>query len=847
MQYQATILMTPTSKERKKDIETICGWVNGIWLRSIGEGMVEELCIDSRKIAHPETALFIALQTRHRDGHAFIGDAYDKGVRNFLVSSDVDTTPYAGANFIKVQDTVAALQQLAAANRRQFDLPCIGITGSNGKTIVKEWLYQLLAEDYNAVRSPKSYNSQIGVPMSVWLLNKKHELAIFEAGISQPGEMEKLEYIIQPTMGVFTNIGEAHSEGFLNNRQKIKEKLLLFRHAKQLVYCKDHHELNQGIVEYVRQIKDDNDLQLFAWSAKKGGDLWVKNVSKGPASTTIEAEYDHDQVSITIPFTDPASVENAIHCWCVLLLLGVEQTSISDRMLHLAPVSMRLELKHGINDCTFINDTYNSDLTSLLIALEYLEQQKQHPHHTVILSDMLQIARPDGELYEEVANIISSKHIQRFIGIGPALYKNKALFRKHKRMRSIFFKSTDDFLKSFHLITFSNEAILLKGARVFTFERIGTLLEQKVHQTVLSINLSSLIHNLNVFRSRLKSGVKTMAMVKAFSYGSGSYEIAHRLQYSGVDYLSVAYTDEGIALRKAGITMPVMVMSPDVHSFDRMIAWKLEPEIFNTYSLQAFMQIANTLHIENYPVHIKLDTGMHRLGFTKDETDGLALMLKDNPYIKVVSIFSHLAASEDKSLDDFTRQQAQEFEEMCEKINAVLSYQPMRHLCNSAAIARHPQLHYEMVRLGLGLYGIDGSGHLQKELRQLGTLKTTIAQVKTIPPGDGIGYGHTAVSDKERRTATISIGYADGYPRALSNGETYVLIHGKKAKIIGRICMDMCMVDVTDIPEVKEGDEVIVFGEGLPVTRLAEWAGTIAYELMTGISQRVKRVYENEI
>ncbi len=838
---------TVTATEQKKDIETICKWVNGTWLQKSGDAMVEELCIDSRKIAKPETALFVALQTRHRDGHTFIANAYEKGVKAFLVSSSIDTSPYTGANFIQVADTQAALQQLARANRKQFDIPCIGITGSNGKTIVKEWLFQLLAEDYNTVRSPKSYNSQIGVPMSVWMLNKKHQLAIFEAGISQPGEMEKLELMIQPTIGVFTNIGEAHSEGFLSDKQKIREKLMLFRHAAQLVYCRDHHELNQGIAEYIRHIKDDNNLQLFTWSQKKGADLWIKEVTKSPGKTTITAEYKGDVAEIVIPFTDPASVENAIHCWCVLLLLGVVQAVISERMQQLAPVSMRLELKHGINDCTFINDTYNSDLTSLLIALEYLEQQKQHPHHTVILSDMLQIARPDGELYEEVANIISNKHIQRFIGIGPALYKNKALFRKHKRMRSIFFKSTDDFLKSFHLITFSNEAILLKGARVFAFERIGTLLEQKVHQTVMSINLSSLVHNLNVFRKRLKPGVKTMAMVKAFSYGSGSYEIAHRLQYAGVDYLSVAYTDEGIGLRKAGITMPIMVMSPDTQSFDRMIAWKLEPEIFNMHSLQAFMQIAQTLHIHNYPVHIKLDTGMHRLGFTKDEIAELLPALKDNPYIRVMSIFSHLAASEDLSMDDYTRQQATEFEQMCDVINEVLPDKPMRHLCNSAAIARHPQLHYEMVRLGLGLYGIDGSGALQKELKQLGTLKTTIAQIKTVPAGEGIGYGHTDAADKERKTATISIGYADGYPRALSNGESYVLVHGKKAKITGRICMDMCMVDVTGIPEAKEGDEVIVFGEGLPVTRLADWAGTIAYELMTGISQRVKRVYENEI
>jgi len=844
------MLKTLPATEQKKDIETICLSAQGAWLQQHNNATVEELCIDSRKIAHPEAALFVSISTRHRNGHAYIGNAYEKGVRNFIVTEDIDISKYPGANFIKVKDSVTALQQIAIANRKQYDIPCIGITGSNGKTIVKEWLYQLLAEDYNTLRSPKSYNSQIGVPLSVWMLGKEHELAIFEAGISQPGEMEKLERIIHPTIGIFTNIGEAHSEGFLNNRQKIKEKLLLFRFAKQLVFCKDHQELNQSIVEYLHQVKsehEEDNIRPFRWSYKNDAELYISSVVKNENSTTITAVHNDSEQAITIPFTDPASIENAIHCWCVLLLMNIPAEKIAERMLKLTPVSMRLELKHGINDCTFINDSYNSDLTSLLIALEYLEQQKQHQHHTVILSDMQQIARPDGELYEEVADILGTKHVHRFIGIGPALYKNKAHFRKYKKMRSIFFKSTDDFLKNFHLITFNNEAILLKGARVFKFERISTLLEQKLHQTVMSINLSSLTHNLNVFRKRLKPGVKTMAMVKAFSYGSGSYEIAHRLQYAGVDYLAVAYTDEGIALRKGGITMPIMVMSPDTQTFDRMIAWKLEPEIFNLRSLQAFMQIAKTLQIEQYPVHIKLDTGMHRLGFSHDEVSELVRLLKDNNLLKVVSIFSHLAASEDPGEDDFTRKQAVDFDKMCTEIMAVLDHKPIRHICNSAAIARHPELHYDMVRLGLGLYGIDGSGSLQKELRQMGTLKTTIAQIKTVPAGEGVGYGHTDAADWERRIATISIGYADGYPRAMSNGESYVLIHGKKAKIVGRICMDMCMVDITSMPEVNEGDEVIVFGEGLSVNQLAKWAGTITYELMTGISQRVKRVYENEV
>jgi Alr-MurF fusion protein len=832
-------------------ISLLSKWCQGKLISGDTDTVIEELVIDTRKIAQPGHALFIAITGNRRDGHTFIKDAYEKGVRSFLISkADVPVNDYPEAGFILVKDTLAALQMIAAAKRKLFHIPVVGVTGSNGKTIVKEWLYQLLSGGYKTVRSPKSYNSQIGVPLSVWLMSGKHEMAIFEAGISQPGEMEKLERMIHPSIGVFTNIGEAHSEGFLNIRQKINEKLMLFRHAEHLVYCKDSHELNQCIVQYLGHIKGSDNgqaLQLFTWSAKNDADLRITDIGKVGNKTTIKALYKDREVEIAIPFTDSASIENAIHCWCVLLLTGISDAAIQEGMLTLHSVSMRLEQRQGINDCTIINDTYNSDLTSFLIALNYLDQQKQHQHHTVILSDMLQIGKPDAELYEEVAEQISRRNIQRFIGVGPSLYKNKSLFRKHRKLRSIFFKSTDDFLHKFHHITFDNEAILLKGARVFAFEKIGMLLEQKVHQTVLSINLSSLLHNLQVFRSKLKPGVKLMAMVKAFSYGSGSYEIAHLLQYAGVDYLSVAYTDEGITLRKAGITMPIMVMSPDAISFDRMIAWKLEPEIFSTQSLEAFTNIARTLKVDKYPIHIKLDTGMHRLGFLPSEVGALAEELSLNPHVSVASIFSHLAASEDMAEDSFTLLQASAFNDMSRKLMAKIEDTPLRHLCNSAAIARHPSLHYDMVRLGLGLYGIDSSKVLQGELRQISNLKTTIAQVKTIPAGDTIGYGRKGHAERDLRIATICIGYADGYPRALGNGVGHVLIHGKTCKLVGIVCMDMCMVDVTDIPEANAGDEVIVFSPELPLTQLAAWAGTIPYELMTGISQRVKRVYENEV
>ncbi len=831
-------------------ISKIKTWAQGTWLREQdGNVVIDELVADSRKITSPEQVLFIPLKTERRDGHEFMKAVYAKGVRNFLVSNDIDVAAYPDANIIKVADTLHALQSIVAGYRKQFSMPVIGITGSNGKTIVKEWLYQLLNDTYKSVRSPKSYNSQIGVPFSVWLLNEQHQLGIFEAGLSQPDEMGKLERIIQPTIGVLTNIGEAHSEGFLNQRQKINEKLILFRNAKQLVYCSDHPDVNEAIGQFIHMLKGSSSispLELFSWSQKHDADLRVANIEKEQNRTTVTATYKGIESSIVIPFTDPASIENAIHCWCVLLLLKMPQEKIAEKMLQLHQVSMRMELHYGINDCTIIDDTYNSDLTSFKIALDYLEQQKQHTHHTVILSDMLQIAKPDGELYDEVAELISERSIQRFIGIGPVLYKHKQSFRKYKKLRSIFFKSTADFLKNFHLLTFENEGILLKGARAFTFEKIGKLLEQEVHQTVLSINLSSLIHNLNVYRKQLKTGVKSMAMVKAFSYGAGSHEIAHLLQYSGVDYLSVAYIDEGVALRKAGITMPIMVMSPDAVSFDRMIAWKLEPEIFNLRSLELFTNMARNLQAKDYPIHIKLDTGMHRLGFVQEEIAALTEELQRNNYVHVASIFSHLAASEDASYDDFTTQQSELFDKMSSEIMEALPYKPLRHITNSAGIARHKKLHYDMVRLGLGLYGIDGSGALTGKLRQIGTLKTTIAQIKEIPAGETIGYGRRYKTETNIRIATISIGYADGYPRNLGNGKADVLIHGQEAKVIGVVCMDMCMVDISHIPEAKEGDEAIIFGPQLPLTQIAQWAETIPYEIMTGISQRVKRVYVNE-
>jgi alanine racemase len=817
-------------------------------LTSLNDAEISELLIDSRKIANPRQAMFIAIRGSHRDGQTFIPDAYQKGVRTFLVHQEVDAGSYPGAVFLMVPDTLAALQQLATVHRSQFDIPVVGITGSNGKTIIKEWLFQLLSERYKIIRSPKSYNSQIGVPLAVWRIQSHHNLGIFEAGISQPGEMNKSERIIQPEIGIFTNIGEAHSEGFMNLRQKINEKLFLFRHAKHLIYCKDHHELNECIVQYCHQVRGDRDqeLQLFTWSQKTEATLRITSVQKNKHQTHISGLYQEREISITIPFTDLASIENAIHCWCLLLLLGIEDEQISAGMEKLHAVAMRLELLHGIDNCTLINDTYNSDLTSLQIALDFLDQQKQHPRKTVILSDMLQIAKPDGDLYEEVAALVIQKNIYRIICIGPALSKHKASFRKYKKLRSIFFKSTEDFLKKMHMLSFEHEAILLKGARTFRFEKIEQLLEQKIHKTVLEINLSAIQHNLNVYRALLPSGVKTMAMVKAYSYGSGSYEIANLLQFAGVDYLTVAYTDEGVALRKAGITLPIMVMSPEAGAFNRMISWKLEPEIFSIESLRQFVQIAATLNVTDYPIHIKLDTGMHRLGFMTGEIAGLVKELQHNDQVKVVSIFSHLAGSDSADFDGFTKQQAAEFSKMSQEIIAGIGFKPLRHLVNSSGITRHPELYFDMVRLGIGMYGFDGSNKVQGQLRNIGTLKTTISQIKEIPAADTIGYSRNGQLSRDSRIATVSIGYADGYFRDFGNGKAYMLVQGQKAPVIGSVCMDMCMLDITGIPNVSVGDEVIVFGNDLSVSQLAEWAHTIPYEVLTSISQRVNRIYVNE-
>jgi alanine racemase len=805
------------------------------------------LSLDSRKIISPGDTIFFAIKTLHHDGNAFVEALYIKGVRNFVTSNkkiDIKKAPLA--NVILVEDSIFALQMLAAHHRDQFKmLKVIGITGSNGKTVVKEWLNQLLEADFSIVRSPKSYNSQIGVPLSVLNINESHNLAIFEAGISRPDEMQHLEKIIKPTIGLLTNIGQAHDEGFENKTQKINEKLTLFTYAKKLVFCSDDDEIKDAVFVFQNKIKPENSsLELFSWGKSSDNKLQISSLNKNKNRTKIEGVYKGKNISISIPFTDEASIENAINCWCVLLLLNKEEKEISKRFDILYPIAMRLELKQGINHCTIINDSYSNDLHSLAIALSFLEQQKQHKKHTVILSDILQSGKKPNELYAEVAHLFQHRKIERLIGIGPGIFSQQDAFSFLKDKQ--FFLTIEEFLISISRLNFRDETVLIKGARSFGFEQISHKLEQKIHQTVLAINLNAIVHNLKQYKSLLKPSTKIMAMVKAFSYGSGSYEIASVLEYHKVDYLAVAYADEGIELRKGGITLPIMVMNAETSTFDSLVNNNLEPEIFSFSILNEFENFLKSSGINYYPVHIKIDTGMHRLGFTSDDVEALCHLLGGDTLVKVVSVFTHLVAGENEKEDDFTLQQSNIFENCCKKIEQSLRYKFIKHVANTAAISRHQQLQMDMVRLGIGLYGIDSNKTMQSRLKNVTTLSTTVSQIKKVSAGDSVGYGRKARLKRDSIIATVRIGYADGYPRNLGNGKGNMLLNNKLAPVVGNICMDMTMLDVTELETIHEGDEVIVFGEDLPLYSLAEWAETIPYEIMTGISQRVQRVYFEE-
>jgi alanine racemase len=817
---------------------------------------IRDILIDSRRLVHAEETLFVAIVSGRNDGHRYIAELFEKGVRNFLVSVLPDHAGYqpgtqiemndfiSASNFILVENTLHALQKLGAAHRSRFSIPVVGITGSNGKTIVKEWLFQLMNRDRKIVRNPKSYNSQIGVPLSVLKMEPDNDLALFEAGISLPGEMEKLEPIIRPTIGIFTNIGHAHDEGFGDPGQKVEEKLNLFVNANTLIYCRDHALIH----EKVMQAPSLRKLTKFTWSRKQESILQIiKSISGKPQETTLTGIFDSQEQSITIPFTDEASIENAIHCWALMLHLGYKADVIQARMKALVPIAMRLELKEAINHCSLLNDSYNSDINSLGIALDFLNQQTQHTKKTIILSDILQSGRNPESLYREISGILSGKGITRIIGIGSEISRQAGQFT----MEKVFYTNTGDFFERFPFSSLRDEAILLKGARIFEFERISNALQQKSHETILEIHLDAMVHNLNYYRSKLSPETKTMAMVKAFSYGSGSFEIANLLQFHRVDYLAVAYADEGVELRKAGITLPIMVMNPEEESFDLIFQYNLEPEIYNFRVLDMLERAIPETQGESkfpVPVHLKIDTGMHRLGFDPSEVEDLVQRLKKNPELRVQSVFSHLAASEDPSEDDFTLSQIGCLQATAEKIKHGLGYPFLVHILNSAGITRFPDAQMGMVRLGIGLYGVGFNEEEQRNLQNVSTLKTIISQIKLVKAGDTIGYNRKGLAQTDRVIAILPIGYADGFSRRLGNGAGKVMIRGFVAMTIGNISMDTCMVDITELAAVsgsaiREGDEVIVFGDAYPVSQLARDLGTIPYEILTGISRRVKRVY----
>ncbi len=791
----------------------------------VPESEIVYLATDSRKITFPESSLFFALSGKV-NAHQFIPDLIQLGVKNFVVTEDVS---YPNVNILKVDNALNALQEVAKFHRTKFDLPVIGITGSNGKTIVKEWLYQLLSVEKNVIRSPKSYNSQLGVALSVWQINDQHNLGIFEAGISEPNEMENLQEMIQPTIGILTNLGSAHDAGFESDEQKLNEKLKLFSNV-DVLFFNPKYAVSKEI--------DKLSCRKFTWG-DANTDLIVIKVEKVNSTSEITFQYAYNTHTIVIPFTDTAAIENSIQCCAVLLYFNYPIDIIKERCKQLIPVAMRMDIRQGVNNCTIINDAYTTDLNSLEIALDVLTHQKQHQKTTVILSDIYQSGISNPVLYKSVNELLLNKKIDRLIGIGANISAYGNLFQLDKQ----FYLNTTDYLNHINISDFYDEAILVKGSRKFEFENISKRLEQQIHETVFEINLNSLINNLNYYKSVINPKTKLMAMVKAFSYGSGSFEIANILQFHRVDYLAVAFVDEGTELRLNGITLPIMVMSPDVSSFETLVRHCLEPELYSFRILQSFIDFLKNKNIKDYPIHIKFDTGMHRLGFEKNDLPELINLLTSNKaFIQIKSAFTHLVASEDERQDEFTKQQLSVFKTICDTLETETNQQFLRHCLNTAGISRFENAHLDMVRLGIGLYGIPTTTKDAQYLKPIGTLRTTITQIKNVRAGDTVGYGKKAALLRDSRIATVKIGYADGLNRALGNGVGNLLLHGKLAPIIGNVCMDMTMIDVTDIP-CQEGDDVIIFNEVLKVETIAEQLNTNTYEILTNVSQRVKRVY----
>jgi Alr-MurF fusion protein len=804
--------------------------VQGEVLQQHRDREIRQLFIDSRKTVLSDTALFFSIKGERHDGHDFIGNLYASGIRQFVIEQDMDFHSCPEANFIKVPSSVRALQAISAYHRGRFSIPVIGITGSNGKTIIKEWLYQLLYGQYAVVKNPGSYNSQTGVPLSVWQMQSHHELGIFEAGISQPGEMELLQKIIQPTIGIFTNLGSAHDEGFTSEQQKIEEKLKLFTKSEALIFCADHLELASKL-----SAASTSGCQHIGWGTSVSAEVQVH--ATGPHA--VDVVYNHQVFRFTLPFSDDASRENILHCVVTLLYLKVSEKVIQEGINLIKAVPMRLELKQGINQCQLIDDTYNNDLEGLQISLNFLSSI-QKKKKTLILSDIFQSGADESSLAEKINNILETSEVSSFIGIGKALHRQQHRFEVP--IEKLFFTSTQEFIDRTDWDRFHQEVILVKGARAFQFEKIVRRLQRKIHGTVMEISVDALVNNLNYFKAALQPGVKLMVMVKAFAYGSGSEEVASLLQYHNTDYLGVAYADEGVELRKNRISIPIMVMNPQEENFETLLAYDLEPEI---YSLRLLHALSVFLGGRACRIHLKIDTGMHRLGFNQPDLPELITVLRTNTNIQVASIFSHLAGADDRIHDDFSRDQARQFLLTSEEIKKRLSIRPILHLLNSPGILRFPDLQLDMVRLGIGLYGINPTEEKIDQLKPAATLKTIISQIRKVRAGESVGYGRRGKAEEDMNIATIAIGYADGFSRSFSRGKGIVLVNGKKAPVVGNVCMDMTMIDITGI-EAREGDEVIIFGRELPILDVASRIDTIPYEILTNTSERVKRVFYAE-
>ncbi len=812
------------------------------------------LLTDSRSLCFPEQTLFFALRTKVGDGHRYIGELYRRGVRAFVVEHVPDNyaDDYADAAFLQVPSPLAALQRLAERHRDEFDIPVVGITGSNGKTWVKEWLYQTLRGSsvvqqpdgvlHGVTRSPRSYNSQIGVPLSVWLLSEQSAIGLFEAGISEPGEMMALHDIIQPTIGVFTSLGAAHQENFRTLEEKCLEKMQLFHGTKAIVYPSD----DDTISRCVRRSQYQGE--RIGWSRfNEKAAMYVQLPPSASHSTTIDYVYKGVKGSYTIPFVDEASVENSITCAATALYLGVRPDELAQAMATLEPIAMRLEVKQGQRGLTLINDSYNSDLQSLDIALDFMNRREFKDQPSVlILSDIVQSGETPAELYRQVADLAAKRGIDQFVGIGPVITSQADKFDMPKKW---FFTDVPHFLESAFFRQMHNEVVLLKGARRFGFEHISELLEQKVHETILEVDLGAVVANLNHFRSLLKPETKMVCMIKADAYGAGAVEIARTLQENRVDYLAVAVADEGAELRRAGITQNIIVMNPEMSSFKTLFDYDLEPEVYSFRLMDALIKAARTQGITGWPVHIKLDTGMHRLGFNSADDAEMGQLIDRLHHQQAIiprSVFSHFVGSDSDDFDAFSAQQFQLFMHASDQLQAAFPHKILRHIDNSAGIEHFPERQLDMCRLGIGLYGVEPylsplTSHLSP-LQTVSTLKTTILQLRHVKQGETVGYSRKGVLERDSIIAAIPIGYADGLNRRLGNRHCYCLVNGKKAEYVGNICMDVALIDVTEIP-CQEGDSVEIFGRQLPVTVLSDALGTIAYEVLTSVSNRVKRVY----